>query len=118
MAQRVVERTAHHDEGKEYVEVIVLFHARTVKVRVKKGSTKKEIWEAIKKAAAKEGIIIGNLSELTITIESKVVVIDDTTGTIKEVDEETGDEQEVQDEVVYNDIVVGITGNVEGGKLF
>lgn len=118
MAERVVQRTTtHQHEGKEYIEVTVLFHSRPVKVRVKKGSTKKEIWETIKREAAKEGIIIGDLRELTITMEGKIVIIDDATGTIKEVDEITGEEQEVQDEVVYNDIVVGITGNVEGGKL-
>lgn len=118
MAERVVQRTTtHQHEGKEYIEVTVLFHSRVVKVRVKKGSTKKEIWEAIKREAAKEGIIIGNLRELTITIDGTVVIIDEATGTIKEVDELTGEERKVQDEVVYNNIVVGITANVEGGKL-
>lgn len=104
-------------EGKEkYIEVTVLFHTHTIKVKVKKGATKKEIWEAIKKKVAEEGIEIGDVSRYTITIRGVLVVINEAAGTIEEVDEDTGVKtKEVQDEKVYEDITVALTENVVGG---
>lgn len=118
MVERTTERqTAHQGQSEEYSEVTVIFHARTVVFRIKRGSTKKELWEAIKKKAAEEGVDIHDVKSLTITIDLKLVVIDEIAGTIKEVNEETGEEREVQDETIEEDVTVAITDNVEGGLL-
>lgn len=115
MAQKVVEHESSKSGGGEYVEVRVSFHADYITLWIKKGATKKELWEAIKKKAEEEGIEIGDLSNLTITIDLKVVVIDELVGTIEEIDEETGEKREVQDEEISENTVVSITESVEGG---
>ena len=115
----MVQRTAEHVESQggsgEYVEVSVNFHAHVITFRLRKGATKKELWEAIKKKAQEEGIEIRDPSELTISINLKIVVINELEGTIEEIDEETGARHEVQDEEIFENVVVSITENVEGG---
>lgn len=118
MAEKTAERSGHQGQEEEQIEVTVVFHAHAVTVKVKRGSTYKEVWEAVKKKAEEEGIEIGDPSKWTITIDEKIVVIDDVAGTVKEVDEETGAEREIQDETVEEDIVIVLTENVEGGKQY
>ena len=115
MAQKTAQRQDSQSESGEYVEVTVNFHSHMVTFRIKKGATKKELWEAVKKKAAEEGIEIGDTTNLTISIDLKIVVINELTGTIEEIDEETGARYEVQDEEILGNVVISITENVEGG---
>ena len=115
MAERTTERQTHRGGNEEYVEVTVVFHARAITFRIRKGATKKELWEAIRKKAEEEGIELGDPDLLTITIDSQVVKVNEITGTIKRVDELTGEEEEIQEETINENVVVIVTSNVEGG---
>ena len=116
MAQIVKHQQKSGDgSGGEYVEVSVLFHGRALIFRMKKNFTTKELWEAIKKKAEEEGIVIGDLSTLTISINQRIVVINEEAGTIEEVDEITGQRREIQDELINENVAVAITDQVEGG---
>ena len=117
MTEKTVQGEARHRGSEEYVEVTVIFHAKSVTFRIRKGATKKELWEAIKKKAEEEGIDLGDISSWTITIDSQLVLVDEVAGTIKSVDELTGAEEEIQDETVESNVVVALTQNVEGGNL-
>src|SRR3989338_1966034 len=117
MTEKTVQGEARHRGSEEYVEVTVIFHAKSVTFRIRKGATKKELWEAIKKKAEEEGIDLGDISSWTITIDSQLVLVDEVAGTIKSVDELTGAEEEIQDENVESNVVVALTQNVEGGNL-
>ena len=117
MPQKTAQRQDSQNESGEYWEVTVNFHYHMVSFRIKKGATKKELWEAVKKKAAEEGIEIDDTANLTISIDLKIVVINELTGTIEEIDEETGLRHEIQNEEISGNVAISITESVEGGIL-
>ena len=103
------------DNEGDYMEVKVVFHAKVVTVKVRRGATKLELIQAVIEEALKEGVQIGNIKQWTVTLNGKKLLIDLETGVILEVDEDTDITREVQNEETEENSVLVMTQNIKGG---